>query len=133
MMRPPSEGSRGSTRVLPTPVPPATLRDALDLTSGMFRARNLQSDPDVGHLHLVRTPRMKPEITNDSSGPQLPKSESPVIQWRLDADPAHRWQVMRDLAKAPGERIVAERSRRALDSLGARGIALQGPVFPEFP
>jgi hypothetical protein len=50
-----------------------------------------------------------------------------VIDWLLDADPAIRWQVLRDLTDAtPGE-VAAERARVASEGWGARLLALQGP------
>ncbi len=50
-----------------------------------------------------------------------------VIDWLLDADPAIRWQVMRDLTHAPADIIAAERSRVATEGWGARLLALQAP------
>lgn len=50
-----------------------------------------------------------------------------VIAWLLDADPAIRWQVMRDLAREPADVIAAERARIATEGWGARLLALQGP------
>jgi hypothetical protein len=49
-----------------------------------------------------------------------------VVDWLLDSDPAIRWQVLRDLVKAPGEAVFAERSRVAVEGWGARLLALQG-------
>jgi hypothetical protein len=43
----------------------------------------------------------------------------PVITWLLDADPAIRWQVMRDLTDTPTAIITAERSRIATEGWGA--------------
>ena len=57
---------------------------------------------------------------------QVPKPNSSVIQWLLDADPSIRWQVMRDLTKEPAEVVAAERSRVASKGWGARLLALQG-------
>jgi hypothetical protein len=48
---------------------------------------------------------------------------SDVIDWLLDADPAVRWQVMRDLAQSPAEMITATRSRVAW-KVGARGCSI---------
>ncbi|MBV9787680.1 MAG: squalene cyclase, partial [Chloroflexi bacterium] len=42
--------------------------------------------------------------------PQVPPPESAVIQWLLDADPAIRWQVLRDLIGAPAKEVAAERA-----------------------
>jgi len=46
--------------------------------------------------------------------------------WLLDADPAIRWQVMRDLVDAPAELVSAERARVATEGWGARLLELQG-------
>ena len=50
-----------------------------------------------------------------------------VIDWLLDADPAIRWQVMRDLTDAPADAVAAERARVATDGWGAQLLALQAP------
>ncbi|HLO36158.1 MAG TPA: hypothetical protein VK194_08750 [Candidatus Deferrimicrobium sp.] len=50
-----------------------------------------------------------------------------VIDWLLDADPAIRWQVMRDLMREPVDVVAAERSRVATEGWGARLLALQAP------
>jgi hypothetical protein len=50
---------------------------------------------------------------------------SAVIDWLLDADPAIRWQVMRDLTDEPESVVAAERARVATDGWGARLLALQ--------
>ncbi len=55
-----------------------------------------------------------------------PRTDSPVIQWLLDSDPAIRWQVMRDLLGAPAAEVAAERARVATDGWGAHLLALQG-------
>jgi hypothetical protein len=49
-----------------------------------------------------------------------------ILDWLLDADPAIRWQVLRDLVHAPAEVIAAERARVATEGWGARLLALQG-------
>jgi hypothetical protein len=49
-----------------------------------------------------------------------------VLEWLLDADPAIRWQALRDLADAPPETVAAERARVANEGWGARLLALQG-------
>jgi hypothetical protein len=48
-----------------------------------------------------------------------------VISWLLDGDPAIRWQVLRDLAGAPGDQVAAERARVADEGWGTRLLALQ--------
>lgn len=50
-----------------------------------------------------------------------------VIEWLLDADPAIRWQVMRDLTDAAPDEVAAERTRVAVDGWGAQLLALQDP------
>jgi hypothetical protein len=50
-----------------------------------------------------------------------------VIDWLLDAGPAIRWQVMRDLTHEPAEAVAAERARVATEGWGARLLALQAP------
>src|SRR5260221_1121600 len=55
-----------------------------------------------------------------------PQPNSSVIQWLLDADPAIRWQALRDLIGAPAEEVAAERARVATEGAGARLLALQG-------
>ena len=50
-----------------------------------------------------------------------------VIDWLLDADPAIRWQVMRDLTHEPADVVAAERARIATEGWGGRLLALQAP------
>jgi hypothetical protein len=57
---------------------------------------------------------------------EVPKPDSPVIQWLLDSDPSIRWQTMRDLIRAPADEIASERARVATEGAGARLLALQG-------
>lgn len=57
--------------------------------------------------------------------PQLPKPESSVIEWLLDADPALRWQVLQDLVGAPVAAVAAERARVATAGWGAQLLARQ--------
>jgi hypothetical protein len=49
-----------------------------------------------------------------------------VRDWLLDSDPAIRWQVLRDLARAPAEEVAAERARVAVEGWGAGLLSLQG-------
>lgn len=49
-----------------------------------------------------------------------------VIEWLLDADPAIRWQVLRDLTDASAKEVTAERARVATEGWGAALLALQG-------
>jgi hypothetical protein len=49
-----------------------------------------------------------------------------VIDWLLDADPAIRWQVLRDLADAPPGTVAAERARVVHEGWGARTLGLAG-------
>jgi hypothetical protein len=50
-----------------------------------------------------------------------------VLDWLLDADPALRWQVLRDLADAPDAAVAAERARIASEGWGAQLLALRDP------
>lgn len=50
-----------------------------------------------------------------------------ALDWLLDADPAIRWQAMRDLTDAPADQVAAERGRVATEGWGARLLALQRP------
>ncbi len=50
---------------------------------------------------------------------------APVIEWLLDADPAIRWQVMRDLLDLPESEWRAERARVATTGWGARLLSHQ--------
>jgi hypothetical protein len=45
--------------------------------------------------------------------------------WLLDADPALRWQVLRDLTDGSEGEVAAQRARIATEGLGARLLALQ--------
>ncbi len=56
------------------------------------------------------------------------QAKTSTLDWLLDADPAIRWQVLRDLADAPPEVVAAERARVVAegDGWGARLLALQG-------
>ena len=49
-----------------------------------------------------------------------------VLDWLLDADPAIRWQVLRDLVQAPAGVVATERARVATEGWGARLLQLQG-------
>jgi hypothetical protein len=49
-----------------------------------------------------------------------------AVDWLLDADPAIRWQVLRDLTDAPAAVVATERARVAREGWGARLLALQG-------
>jgi hypothetical protein len=42
-----------------------------------------------------------------------------ALDWLLDADPAIRWQAMRDLTGAPADQVAAERARVATEGWGA--------------
>ena len=53
-----------------------------------------------------------------------------VIDWLLDADPAIRWQVLRDLTDAPAEEVAAERARVAVRGLGRPAAGAAGPRRP---
>lgn len=50
-----------------------------------------------------------------------------TLPWLLDADPAIRWQALRDLTDTAPELLAQERSRVARDGLGAAILAAQQP------
>ena len=50
-----------------------------------------------------------------------------VIDWLLDADPAIRWQVLRDLLHQSADVVAAERAKVATAGWGARLLDLQAP------
>lgn len=54
-------------------------------------------------------------------------SDDALLTWLLDADPALRWQVERDLAGEQPEVWEATRARIATEGFGARLLALQDP------
>ena len=54
-------------------------------------------------------------------------TDTSVMDWLLDSDPAIRWQVMRDLTHEPADVVAAERSKVATQGWGARLLALQTP------
>jgi len=64
-----------------------------------------------------------------------------ALDWLFAADPAIRWQALRDLADAPADQVAAERARVATEGWGARLLALQredglwdtGTPGPEWP
>ena len=58
---------------------------------------------------------------------QVTRPDNSVIQWLLDSDPSIRWQVMRDLTKAPPDRVTDERARIATEGWGAQLLTLQQP------
>ena len=49
------------------------------------------------------------------------------VDWLLDAEPAIRWQAMRDLTDATPAAIVSERTRVASEGIGAEILNLQQP------
>lgn len=54
-------------------------------------------------------------------------TERAVLEWLLDSDPALRWQVERDLSRAPEAVWRTTRARVATEGFGARLLALQDP------
>jgi len=49
-----------------------------------------------------------------------------ITDWLLDSDPAIRWQVLRDLLRAPADVVAAERAKVATEGWGARLLDLLG-------
>ncbi len=50
-----------------------------------------------------------------------------VTEWLLNSDPSIRWQVQRDIVRAPADEVAAERSKVATQGWGARLLGLQDP------
>ena len=50
-----------------------------------------------------------------------------VLDWLLDADPAIRWQALRDLTDAPADVVAAEQARVATEGWGGQILAAQDP------
>jgi len=48
-----------------------------------------------------------------------------ALEWLLDADPAIRWQALRDLTEAAADEVAMERARVATEGWGARLLALR--------
>src|SRR3954471_13448625 len=66
-------------------------------------------------------------MTLTPSGAHSRSANGPVIRWLLDADPAIRWQVLRDLTDTPAEVVAAERSRVASEGWGRWLLDQQRP------
>ena len=64
-------------------------------------------------------------MTTLPSEGQIASWKRAVLPWLLDADPALRWQVMRDLTDATADEVRAERARVSTEGDGARLLALQ--------
>lgn len=56
-----------------------------------------------------------------------PIVETPILDWLLEADPAIRWQVLRDLMAAPSDEVATERAKVATEGWGRRLLARQAP------
>jgi hypothetical protein len=56
---------------------------------------------------------------------QASEPNSSVVQWLLDADPALRWQVLRDLTDASPDEVASERARVAHEGWGAQLLGAQ--------
>ncbi len=65
--------------------------------------------------------------TMSTSGLTPESQTNKAIQWLLEGDPAIRWQVLRDLVKAPERTVEHERRKIARDGWGARLLAKQDP------
>jgi hypothetical protein len=48
-----------------------------------------------------------------------------ALDWLLGADPAIRWQALRDLTEAPTDQVAAERARVASEGWGAQLLSLR--------
>jgi hypothetical protein len=86
------------------------------------RKRPVSGFEDRGHHRMPRTLERVPENSR-VDGTFRPMN---AIDWLLDADPAIRWQAMRDLTPAPADEVAAVRARVATEGWGARLLALRG-------
>jgi hypothetical protein len=68
-------------------------------------------------------------MNDDATHPTLetPPMTRAHLEWLLDADPAIRWQVMRDLTDTPVVEVAAERTRVEHEGWGARLLAARDP------
>src|SRR3954463_16667164 len=66
-------------------------------------------------------------MTLTPGGARSRSANDPVIRWLLDADPAIRWQVLRDLTDTPAEGVAAERARVASEGWGPWLLDQQRP------
>jgi hypothetical protein len=86
------------------------------------RKRPVSGFEDRGHHRMPRTLERVPENSR-VDGTFRPMN---ALAWLLDADPAIRWQAMRDLTHAPADEVAAVRARVATEGWGARLLALRG-------
>jgi len=73
-----------------------------------------------------RAGRSKHALATNASEDQAATVDQALLEWLLDADPAIRWQVLRDLVHAPAAAVFAERARTVVEGWGDRLLALQG-------
>jgi hypothetical protein len=68
-------------------------------------------------------------MNDDATHPTLetPPMTRAHLEWLLDADPAIRWQVMRDLTDTPVVEVAAERTRVEHEGWGAALLAARDP------
>ncbi len=66
-------------------------------------------------------------MTSGTSDSPIAAGDERVLPWLLDTDPSIRWQVMRDLQRAPADTVSRERERVAREGWGARLVAAQRP------
>jgi hypothetical protein len=62
-------------------------------------------------------------VSGLSYGDDMTTADPAVLDWLLNADPAIRWQVLRDFTDATDTEIAAERAKVATDGWGGRLLA----------
>jgi len=65
-------------------------------------------------------------MTTDPVEATVTAPNASLTDWLLDSDPSIRWQVLRDVVRAPQEEVAAERARVATEGKAARLLAMQG-------
>src|SRR5579871_4525386 len=69
--------------------------------------------------------RSNAAVLKTADGDEPSVGSNPTLSWMLEADPAIRWQAMRDLADASPQAPAAERARVARQGLAAEILARQ--------
>jgi len=64
-------------------------------------------------------------MTGITDGTDDPRPFLPKMKWLLDADPAIRWQVLRDVIDTPEAEVAAERAKIETQGWGARLLELE--------
>src|SRR5689334_7258681 len=120
-----ASGVRASTRCSVAPSVPGTSTGRASAADGAARAiTRVASTPARGTAARSIAAGCQSREHGDAHGIlRRVTATDPVIAWLLDADPAIRWQVMRDLLDAPEAEWQAERAKVETEGWGARLLA----------